>query len=378
MASSAGAGLSEESENLYAALIAAAQASPEGLRKAFFQNDLQTTSNIASANELMTLVAELSSHNLIRTLKSQGSLCWATRPRDAARAVSLLSGDEKLLYTNVEDTHVKGIWIKELKKRSGVPAANVQKLLNKLESSHLIKSIKNVRAPAQKTYMLYHLAPSDDVTGGSFFDAGDLDESLIEELSNLIIFHVRMQSWAEAKPAKRVKREAAPITIDVDDDDEDDESRRKRRKTSAKNAVATGHATNHDIEDAGVRQLAFPAYTRAYPTAAAIHSFITTTDAIRAAKAQQLSVAEIQGVIDVLVWDDKLEKVGAGYRTVRGVSFKPPGFGGDEEEEEEDGNGNGSTQVPCARCPVFDICEEGGPVNPGNCVYFDEWLGGDG
>jgi len=36
--------------------------------------------------------------------------------------------------------------------------------------------------------------------------------------------------------------------------------------------------------------------------------------------------------------------------------------------------GNGLTEVPCGRCPVFELCEEGGPVSPANCVYFDQWL----
>jgi DNA-directed RNA polymerase III, subunit C34 len=35
---------------------------------------------------------------------------------------------------------------------------------------------------------------------------------------------------------------------------------------------------------------------------------------------------------------------------------------------------NALTEAPCGRCPVFDLCEEGGPVSPSNCVYFTKWL----
>jgi DNA-directed RNA polymerase III subunit RPC6 len=38
---------------------------------------------------------------------------------------------------------------------------------------------------------------------------------------------------------------------------------------------------------------------------------------------------------------------------------------------------NGFVEVPCGRCPVFELCEEGGPVNPSNCEYFQRWLGKD-
>ena len=37
----------------------------------------------------------------------------------------------------------------------------------------------------------------------------------------------------------------------------------------------------------------------------------------------------------------------------------------------------GWSQAPCGRCPQFDFCKEGGPVNPQQCVYYDEWLARD-
>lgn len=35
------------------------------------------------------------------------------------------------------------------------------------------------------------------------------------------------------------------------------------------------------------------------------------------------------------------------------------------------------TNVPCGNCPVFEFCKEGGPVNPGECVYLTNWLAQD-
>ena len=45
---------------------------------------------------------------------------------------------------------------------------------------------------------------------------------------------------------------------------------------------------------------------------------------------------------------------------------------------EDGGPGNGLSEVPCGRCPVFNLCEVGGPVSAENCVYFEEWLGKGG
>jgi len=34
----------------------------------------------------------------------------------------------------------------------------------------------------------------------------------------------------------------------------------------------------------------------------------------------------------------------------------------------------GWSQAPCALCPSFEFCKPGGPVNPQECVYYDEWF----
>ncbi|KAJ4472265.1 RNA polymerase Rpc34 [Lentinula aciculospora] len=36
----------------------------------------------------------------------------------------------------------------------------------------------------------------------------------------------------------------------------------------------------------------------------------------------------------------------------------------------------GWSQAPCSGCPSFEFCKSGGPVNPGECVYYGDWLAG--
>jgi DNA-directed RNA polymerase III subunit RPC6 len=47
----------------------------------------------------------------------------------------------------------------------------------------------------------------------------------------------------------------------------------------------------------------------------------------------------------------------------------------DVEKSGEKSVGTGCA-MPCGKCPVFAFCQVGGPVNPENCEYLDEWLGG--
>ncbi|KAJ7179336.1 RNA polymerase Rpc34 subunit-domain-containing protein [Mycena filopes] len=34
----------------------------------------------------------------------------------------------------------------------------------------------------------------------------------------------------------------------------------------------------------------------------------------------------------------------------------------------------GWSEAPCSRCPSFEFCKEGGPVNAKECVYYEDWL----
>lgn len=240
--------------------------------------------------------------------------------------------------------------------------------------------------------MLFHLVPSEDVTGNSFFDAGDLDESFRDELLNLIVFHVKSQSWGEGERKKHrrkssnkkdvVSREDAIVIEDTNDATSGQKRKRQTADIEDLSVKAPkwypGRSQHKFNPETDFTQLVYRAGTENYPTVDNIHFFLTTCDVIKGNKSSSLTVPEIQGCLDVLMWDDKLEKIwnvedgNWGYRTKRGVTFKEPGQS--MFDIDEDAIGTGLTQAPCGRCPVADVCKEGGPVNPQTCVYFASWL----
>jgi DNA-directed RNA polymerase III subunit RPC6 len=82
---------------------------------------------------------------------------------------------------------------------------------------------------------------------------------------------------------------------------------------------------------------------------------------------QILTANDIQTLLDIMCYDDRIERVLAGsegfvYKSLRKSLL------------DEDERTSVLTEAPCGRCPVFDLCEEGGPVGPSNCEYFTEWL----
>jgi DNA-directed RNA polymerase III subunit RPC6 len=384
------------SDQLYKTIADASVDEYGGRTRQFNQDQLLELSGLVDSKSLMPIIQYLVSNQLFRTLRVQGKLQWSIRPREAAKQIKALDRDDKVVYGVIEEAHDKGIWSRDIKKRAGGIAENiVKRSLDKMEKANLIKGVKSVKSPAQRTYMLAHLVPSEEVTGNSFYDAGDLDESFRDELMKLIVFWVRSQSWVEKKiraPRPPKNREVSPITIDgptdgphMNGDSNTSSDTTRKRKHPDTNTNTNTTTTTIDIEDSDrlppkrphtepqTIQLLHKVSTHAYPTAQDIYTFITASAVIKASKASSLTVQEIQDCINVLLWDGKLERVvnrgsgldELGYRTVRGVTYDP-GY--------EEAPGTALTQSPCGTCPVWEVCVEGGPVNPRECGYLDEWL----
>lgn len=188
--------------------------------------------------------------------------------------------------------------------------------------------------------MLYNLQPSIDVTGGPWFTDSELDTEFISSLLSIVFRFVASESF----PGDDHRR----LSV----------SSKPRKRNSSK-------ATQHE-------QLSFPASYSKYPTVSSIHEFvrnsgITTVD---------LAPADIKSLIDVLVYDGKIEPIdeGMAYRAIPGAT---PECGADLGADAEIGGGvvwDALTEVPCGPCLVSDLCRAGGPVSAEECIYLDEWL----
>ncbi|KAK5013117.1 DNA-directed RNA polymerase-like protein III subunit Rpc34 [Cryomyces antarcticus] len=346
---------SSKKDVLYSRCLSAARASPQGLDYVFYQNDLTVMGIADNPSDLLAICQDLVASHLFQAMTMDGVLVWRVREREGAGKLAALTSDERLIYGHIESTSTTGIWTKALKAKTNLHQTVMTRALKSLETKRLIKPIKSVKYPARKIYMLSHLIPSEDVTGGPWFADGELDLDLIEALTDPILHWVQARSWKEAP---RVTQSVV--------------ARKKLEKEKAMAAANKGSSGVPDIEEPkytpptgsnGRPLLALPPNHRTYPTAAAILEFISSVGIL---EGLTLTEADLKTLLDVLVFDGKLERMGAqGYRTVRQPKNIP-----------EEGEGNGFSSAPCGRCPVFSLCEEGGPVSASNCVYFDSWLKG--
>ncbi|KAK2750782.1 34-kDa subunit of RNA polymerase III (C) [Onygenales sp. PD_40] len=346
---SKGIGMAEHKE-LAAALYARCLSDfpPDHL---FYQQDLLGLGVIPNNDLalLMKCAQSLVDQSLMRMLYgSDDRLAWKIIAQSDAEKLQNLNSEERLIYSVVESTGRSGVWTRTIKTRTNLHQTIVNRCLKSLETKNYIKSVRNVKYPQRKMYMLSGLQPSEDVTGGAWFTDGVLDADFIRGLGGWIEHWVSARSWFDPVAAER---------------------KAKRQKVRPDKAGEPQYMPY------------MPSYT-GYPTVSDITNAINNSGLTPVTMGE----ASIGQLLEMLCYDGKLISLrdGAAYKSVKKpnqISLQrdlglQAGNQGDQNMDQDSLalGGNGMTEAPCGRCPVFSLCQEGGPVNAENCEYFDEWL----
>jgi DNA-directed RNA polymerase III subunit RPC6 len=282
-----------------------------------------------------------------------------------------------MVYGLVDEAGTEGIWSKTIKSRSGLHDSAMRAAIKALETKRYIMDMKSVEHLNRKMYIKANLTPNEKATGGPWYTDGELDEAFIESIQHVLYGHIFAKSFykssniGSAKKPKRISKtntdkataakaseEARALrdaALDPKGKVENDGERSTKRQKTARDSQGT-----RDLD----RYLPLPAGYQGYPTLNELTLHVLNTNVTQTT----LTKDDISQLLDVLCFDKKIEKVVAGpegvaYRALRQSVM-----------EKEDGPSNGLTEAPCGRCPVFDLCEEGGPVGPSNCEYFRAWL----
>jgi DNA-directed RNA polymerase III subunit RPC6 len=266
-----------------------------------------------------------------------------------------------LVYGYIDEAGDEGAWTRNIKQRSGLHEAVIQAALKKLKGRNLISDMKSVEHPTRKMYIKSNLHPSDRASGGAWYTDGELDEALIDFVMKMLFkyifqrtfYYSRSYGGGSKKEPKKVIKKMSPA-----------EAKAKRDQVLG----AEGGEGGLDVKTERMldyeRYLPMPAHYQQYPVLDELTVWVEKSGLLK----QTLTAAELQQVLDVMVFDDKIETVnngsaeGPAYRAVRKSMIN------------EDDRGSVLNEAPCGRCPVFELCEEGGPVGPSNCEYFTEWL----
>ncbi|TPX16027.1 uncharacterized protein E0L32_000361 [Thyridium curvatum] len=385
-------------ESLYDACAAAGSTNRVFTQADFMNFDIIPDGNI---NTLMRVVQELSNEKLFKPVgDGRGGVNWKYRSQeDAHKYKGLQTQEQSLVYELIDEAGADGIWSRTLKARLGLHESVLKQCLKHLESKGYIRDMKSVEHPNKKMYIKAGLMPSEKATGGPWYTDSNLDEAFIEQLQKIIFDFIKNRSTylsthggggATKQPKNGVVKGSA---------DSASGTTASRKRTA--DAISTADAKptpspapasrpsrrHHHHHHHREHLLPMPAGYVGYPTNRQVAEFIEHSGITNNTT---LGETDVQQLVDVLVYDGVVEPVrnpetrDMCYRVVKAARLEPASFaktfGRDDDLEPPKPMGapladNGYTGTPCGQCPVFDLCEEGGPVRPSNCVYFSKWLG---
>ncbi|KAL0935545.1 DNA-directed RNA polymerase III subunit rpc6 [Colletotrichum truncatum] len=326
---------------------------------------------------LLKVLQSLTNDRLLIAVSSQTGLAWRWRSVEDAEKYKLCSTDEqRMVYGAIDEAGGDGIWSKTIQHRLNMHDSVLKTALKQLQGKGLIAPFKNVEHPNKRMFIKASMRPSERATGGPWFTDSALDEAFIEELQRVIFDQIRRKSTYHSTGTS--VRTAVPKKGVLKGGLDHKAKKRPAGEISGEDDKAAVTAVPPPKREPAC--LPLPAGFKEYPTVREIARFISqagiTSDTI-------LGEEDVQKLIDVLVFDGLIEPIRVagrlGYRVCRAPRQSTAGWAGRQEGGPDEGGPepfvNGYTEAPCGRCPVFDLCEEGGPVSASNCVYFQRWLG---
>lgn len=245
----------------------------------YSQNELLNLMKYENVNVLMENAQVLLNKGLLKILESdiegqngEKEILFAAISEKEAKKVSNMTADEAIVYSHVEAAGREGIWTKTIKAKSNLHQHIVMRCLKSLESQSYIKSVKSVKHPTRKIYMLYHLTPSIDVTGGPWFTDSELDTDFIDSLLIVVWKFIAQKTFPKCFKKK-------------------------------------GLIPN------GLKQYSYPANILTgmgslLPTLNDVGEFIVSSGITTI----ELTLSDVKSLCDVLVFDEKIENISGSYK----------------------------------------------------------------
>lgn len=302
--------------------------------------ELSRTMSTTSSGIRMTAINALANEGKIQLCKQGSNLVYrvidskSTYNHSALQGHSNISIEERAVYRVVESAGSKGIWNREIRNQTKLPLNQMSKVLKNLETKKLIKAVKSVTASKKKLYMLYGLEPDKSVTGGAWYSGTEFESEYVQ------VLHEQCYQF--------VKRR-----LQVADD--------KRDFVEARSlSLVSSSEVKEYIDELKISNV-------------------------------QLSLQDIEMVLDTIVFDGQIEKISIEKKPVPITITQIPcktekGLTSDEEDQDSKNfthyyralaklvDSTGPMRVPCGQCPHVHECRPGAVINPEQCLYFERWF----
>ncbi|PIA17044.1 RNA polymerase Rpc34 [Coemansia reversa NRRL 1564] len=286
---------------------------PNGVEMAAIQEQLPQSPLETIVNGVNRLLKD----GKLELLQSGNKVYYRGVSSDEMKLMGAMSEDEKLVYKHIENSGNEGIWVRILKQLTNLPQTVITRSLRALESQVLIKSVKSVKHPTRKLYMLTSVSPSSEITGGPWYTDQEMDTDFIEQLARQCHQFIYAYSYPRHNP-----------------------------------------------------EMVYSANHTGYPTATQIKRFIAENRISNV----DLSLDNIEELLTMLVYDGKIERIAPALDADMGLSAR---FGKTDwmyRAQRISSKDSPLTDIPCGRCPVANRCSNTGSITPAKCEYFSQWL----
>ena len=244
---------------------------------------------------------------------------------DAANRMLGLSPTDLIVYQLIAKEGNRGLWVRDIRRRSGVSAVEVNKVLKLLMTRKLVKCEKSIEGANKKVYMLWELEPAKEIRGNSWYGNGEFDKDFIDALRHTAMQFIRQRAQQSAAAA------------------------------AAADAAVVGAAVQ------GV-------------TAEEVGAFLKSTGVFEV----ECTLEELGMILDGLVFDGLLTSSSAAAALMGDRGELAGGRKGKLRYVLQRG-GRYETplvQIPCVLCPIRSQCSEepGSIISPYTCEYYTKWL----
>ncbi|KAA0194350.1 hypothetical protein HAZT_HAZT000313 [Hyalella azteca] len=221
----------------------------------------------------------------------------------------------KAVYEIIERSGSFGIWARKIRAESNLHLNVVDRVLKRLESKKLIKSINSVQAPKKKFYLVSSIEPDHSLTGGAFYSDNQFDSNFVEVLMDTCYKYLA----TKLKSAEAEHGKDGPLTV-----------------------VNAAKVTSKEMQE--------------------------YIERVKLAKIA-LSVQDVEKLLDTLELDGVVRSCSGGY------GGKAGGGGVKLWRAVPDCTPTPHLlYAPCGVCPMAHRCCDMGSITPQSCRYLEEWL----
>ncbi|CAE7201541.1 unnamed protein product [Rhizoctonia solani] len=171
------------------------------------QKDLEKAITI-KGGDMAAAVNGLLKKSLLKIMKdSKGVLSYKAVDKADAKVVGLMDADESIVYKKIQEAKNEGIWTKHLKSTE-LHQVVITRALKSLEKKGLVKSIKSVKHPTRKIYILANLQPSVEVSGGPWYSNSEFETEFVKTLCDACLNFIEKRSYPVHKSSSKLSPRA--------------------------------------------------------------------------------------------------------------------------------------------------------------------------